>query len=221
MRRPGWPFALLAAGALLFWPALATAGTCPPLDRPSHRVEVVIETPPPSVSQAYSRAQLGARMFHRPNDSVLGLTAWNIDSVISTQEGSLETDGGVCYWLERIRVTLRHTTLDVFVASEYHPTSCPYKAVLAHEERHTEVARRHLRGYVEPVRSALSALAVPRAERPLFAASRDEAAARTGETLRRLLAPIHKKMRETMGRAQDKVDTEQEYRRVQKQCRKW
>lgn len=220
MRRPGWPFALLAAGAFL-WPAVAEAGACPALDRPSHRVEVAIETPPPSVSQAYSRAQLGQRMFHRPTDSVLGLTAWNIDSVISTQEGTVAADGGVCFWLEQIRVTLRHTTLDVFVASEYHRTSCPYKAILAHEERHTEVARRHLRGYVEPVRSALSALAVPRVDRPLFAASRDEAAAKTSETLRRLLAPVHAQMRESMARAQDKVDTEQEYRRVQKQCRKW
>ena len=184
-------------------------------------MEFELLPPPPSVRRDLSRAQLGERMFHRSSDNVLGMTAWSVETVISTRNGALEADGGVCFWLEHIRVVLRHTSLDVFVASNYGPTSCPYKAILAHEKLHTEVARRHLRGYVEPVRSALSALIVPRPASPLFADSRNEAAAKTDDTLRRLMAPIHTNMRESMARAQAKVDTPGEYRRVRKQCRKW
>ena len=113
------------------------------------------------------------------------------------------------------------SSLDVYIASEYSPTSCPYKAVLAHEKKHAEIARRHLDFYVQPIRSVLSSLAIPRPDRPLDVETADAGEAKLKDTLQRLMAPIFEDMRTRVDEAQARVDTPQEYRRVRRQCKNW
>ncbi len=158
---------------------------------------------------------------HGPREQVLGVTASRLEAETVTYFGGRTADGGVCLWVERIHLELRYSALDIYVASEYAPTSCPYKAILRHERKHEEVARRHLKGYIEQIRSALSSLTIPKARGPMFAASLEAGQAKVRSVLERLLEPVAEKIRRTMSEAQAKVDSRGEYQRVRRQCNSW
>ena len=157
---------LLCGGFLwawaLLWPNPAGAATCPPQEGSDFQVRVRIEIPPARIRRDRSRAQLGEMKYHKPTERILGMMVSRIETDISSRFRARPAGSGLCFWIEDIEVVLRYSALDVFIASEYSPTSCPYKAVLAHEERHAEIARRHLHSYVQPIRSALSSHAIPK-----------------------------------------------------------
>jgi hypothetical protein len=209
----------IAAGVL--WSGPAGAEQCQPQPNPGYKVEVAVEIPPVGVLRHLSRSELGEMAHHGPSEQVLGVTATRLEAETTTYFGGHTADGGVCLWVERIHLALRYSALDIYVASEYAPTSCPYKAVLKHERRHEDVARHHLKGYIEQIRSALSSLAIPKARKPVFATSLETGQAKVRSTLERLLEPVAKKIRRTMGEAQAKVDSRGEYQRVRKQCNNW
>ncbi|MEE8536351.1 MAG: hypothetical protein V3S45_09885, partial [Kiloniellales bacterium] len=75
--------------------------------------------------------------------------------------------------------------------------------------------------FVQPVRSAFSALTIPRPESPLLAASVAAGQAHIKDLLAGLLAPLREELAASMEQAQARVDTQEEYRRVQSQCRDW
>ena len=206
---------------LLFCAGAAAAGPCPAEPGAGYRIEAAVEIPPPRLRHDLGRAELGELAFHGPSERVLGLTASSVEILVSTEAYSRTLGGGACVWLERIVATLRYDALDIFVAREYPPTSCPYQAILAHERRHAEITRRHLQAFVQPVRSALSALAIPRPESPLRAASAAAGEARIRDLLAGLLAPLRKELAASMNQAQARVDSREEYRRVRSQCRNW
>ncbi len=206
---------------MLFCAGAAAADPCPAEPGAGYRIEATVEMPPPRLRHDLSRAELGELAFHGPSDRVLGLTASSVEILVSTEAFSRTDGDGACVWLERIVATLRYDALDIFVAKEYPPTSCPYQAILAHERRHAKIARRHLQSFVQPVRSAFTALTIPRPESPLRAASAAAGEARIKDLLAGLLAPLRKRLAASMDRAQARVDTREEYRRVQSQCRNW
>ncbi len=216
------PGALLAA--LLAWTAAAgpaSAEACPPQPG-DYRIDVEIEIPQVNLRRDRSRADLGDMAIHGPNYSVLGLTSSSLEAGTSTYYMNLPLEeGGSCFWVERIKVLLRYETLDIFIASEYDPTSCPYKAILTHEEKHASVARSHLTGSVQQVRSALTALTIPKPRAPLLVESVERAQDQTQATIEKLLKPVMQRLRESMRRAQEEIDSPEEYRRVQRQCADW
>lgn len=220
-----WPvYLFLGAGFIcssVLWPGLARAGPCQAQPDADYRVDVAIEIPPVGVHRHLSRNELGNMTPHGPSEQVLGMTASRLEAETSTYFGAHAADGGVCLWVDRIHLALRYSALDIYVASEYASTSCPYKAILRHERRHEEVARRHLNGYIEQIRSALSSLAIPKARSPMFAASLEAGQTKVQAVLERLLEPIAEKIRGTMKEAQAKVDSRGEYQRVRRQCNNW
>lgn len=214
---------------LFFAVALASGSWCNPVagevchpQDGDYRVDVRIDIPPVTIRRDQSRADLGTMALHGPSYSVLGLTSSSLEAGTSTYYKHLPQDeGGSCFWVDRVEVLLRYESLDIYIASEYGPTSCPYQAILTHEEKHATVARTHLSGYVERVRSALSALSIPKPRAPLLVESVDRAQEKTQATIEALLKPVMRKLRETMREAQDEIDSREEYRRVQQQCARW
>ena len=205
----------------LLWPGPAGAQACPPQEGGRLQMAVEIEVPPVRIRRDQSRAQLGEMSFHEPTDRVLGMMASRIEPNISWRVKARSAENGVCFWIEEIKVVLRYSALDVYVASEYSPTSCPYKAILAHEEKHAEIARRHLDAFVQPIRSALSSYAIPKPDSPLAIESAAAGEAKIRNTLERLITPIFENLRTQVEEAQNRVDTPEEYRRVRRQCRDW
>jgi hypothetical protein len=212
---------LLGWLGLLLWPVAVVAAPCPAEPGTGYKTEVVVEVPPAGLRHDLGRDELGEIAFHGTGDRVLGLTTSSIEILFNTEVRSRTDDDGTCFWVPWVKVTLRYSALDIYIANEYAATSCPYQAILAHERRHTEIARKHLQGYVQPIRSALASLAIPRPSGPIRVASAEDGEARMKDILARLLAPIRDELTAGMRRAQARVDTRQAYRRVNKQCRDW
>jgi hypothetical protein len=199
----------------------ALAAVCPSQSG-SYRVDVLIEMPPVTLHHDHSRAQLGLLAFHGPTDRVLGVTTSKLRAGTSTYYGNRPLEGeGVCFWVDRIEVMLRYEALDIYIASDYTRASCQYQAILTHEKRHAGVAQSYLDDYVQTIRSALASLAIPKPRDPRLVESVTEAQEKTQATIEKLLRPVITKLRKTMEKAQNRIDSAAEYRRVEKQCAKW
>jgi len=205
----------------LGWAGPALAAVCPS-ESGTYRVDVQIEMPPVTVHHDHSRAQLGLLAFHGPTNRVLGVTASKLRADTATHYGNRPLEGeGVCFWVDHIEVTLRYEALDIYIASEYTRGSCQYQAILAHENKHAEVARSYLDDYVQTIRSVLASLSIPKPRDPRLVEHVTGAQLKTQATIENLLEPVIARLRQDMEEAQSRVDTRAEYRRVEKQCSKW
>ena len=140
--RPYLAGCLLALTGLSFaLPDAAQAEECRAPDGAGYRVDVVVNIPPVRMHRNLNRDQLGQMSFHGPNVNVLGLTNTRLEMGTAGGYRSFALDDGYCFWVERIEVVLSYSTLDIYVASEYATHSCPYRAILAHEEEHAKIAR--------------------------------------------------------------------------------
>jgi len=203
------------------WAGPAPGAVCPP-ETGRYRVDVEIELPPVNIRHDLSRAQLGELTIHGSSDRVLGVTASNLRASSSTHYRHRPLQGeGACLWVDRIDVTLRYEALDIYVASDYTPGSCQYQAILGHENKHAAVARAHIDDYVQPIRSVLSSLTIPKARSPKLVQSVPAAQAQVQKTIETLLEPVVARLRKTMAAAQQRVDSPEEYRRVKTQCPTW
>jgi len=215
-----------AAGLLLSlagvgWAGPAAGAVCVP-ESGTYRVDVQIELPPVTIRHDLSRAQLGALTFHGASDRVLGVTASNLIASASTHYLHRPLQGeGACLWVDRIDVTLRYEALDIYIASDYAPGSCQYQAILGHENRHAAVARANIDDYVQAIRSVLTSLTIPKARAPKLVQSVTAGQAQVQKSVETLLEPVVARLRKTMAAAQERIDSPEEYRRVQKQCPKW
>lgn len=212
---------LLLCGLSLAPARPAAADECRAPAGAGFRVDVEVDIPPVRMNRNLNRSQLTQMSFHGPEASVLGLTNTRFEMEAGGDYRHYPLDDGFCFWVERIQVVLSYSNLDIYVASEYATHSCSYRAILAHEQEHAAIARKHIKGYEERIRGALSALSIPKASSPRRVASLEAADRDARRTILRLLHPIYVAMRNTMAKAQAVIDTPQSYRNVRKQCRNW
>lgn len=92
----------------------------------------------------------------RVGQSMMGLTASSTRAEISIDGPGLAdvASGRECI-APKIEVDLSYQPLDVFVAREFHPASCAYRAVFAHELQHVKVYADSLPVIERQVRAAL------------------------------------------------------------------
>lgn len=208
----------LAGGS---WTGLAAAAVCAP-ETGSYRVEVEIDMPPVSIRHDLNRAELGQLAFHGPSNRVLGVTASSLSAATSTHYRHRPIQGeGLCLWVDRIEVTLRYEALDIYIASEFARGSCQYRAILSHENKHAAVARAHIDDHVESIRSALTSLTIPKPRAPRLVQSVAVSQAQIQSAIEALLDPVIERLRKNMAAAQQRVDSREEYRRVESQCATW
>ncbi|HAT32976.1 MAG TPA: hypothetical protein DCW29_19665 [Janthinobacterium sp.] len=103
------------------------------------------------------------------SDLMLGMTAVTSRVEVGVAGSTLQdpSSGRECL-APRIDIELRYLPLQVFVAREFSPFGCPYRAVLEHEMRHVRLYLEHL-----PAVAALLRAELERRYRgaPLYAAS--------------------------------------------------
>jgi hypothetical protein len=83
---------------------------------------------------------------------MLGMTS--VKSVIELLVNDPPQQGQACT-RPRIEVFLRYQPMQVYIAREFRPATCPYDRVLAHEMQHVHAYRSHLPVVGETVRAAL------------------------------------------------------------------
>lgn len=219
---------LVAIAALLAWvlataPALAQrpASCQAERNRPSINVTTHMDVQPLKLDRTLSREQLIA--FHpvAAGTRTLGLTTYRLELLQNVKFAFRKVATGVCFWVEAVDVTVRYPSMDVYIAKEYAPGSCAYRAVLAHENKHADIARAHVERYTPKFGLALETLMIPTARAPMAAATVEEGKAQVEADIRRLLKPQHDQMTAEMNRAQAAIDTPESYAQVKRQCTDW
>ncbi|MEE9251492.1 MAG: tetratricopeptide repeat protein [Alphaproteobacteria bacterium] len=208
-------------GQLAGFPRPTTGRRCPRSPQAPYEVNVRIEIPPVPVNHEFGIAELGELSFHEPHARVLGLAKGSLRIKTSARFSAAPSGDGFCFWVTAVDVTLSYRTMEVYVAKEYGPRTCPYRVILEHEKEHVRAARRNLRRYAPRVRSALTSLLIPTGREPVAVASPEDAEREVQALSRELLEPVYEKMIESLHRSQAALDTPEQYRRVRRRCRRW
>jgi hypothetical protein len=184
-------------------------------------MHVRIEIPEVGVNHDLNLAELGDLSFHSPQEQVVGLMSSDLEIRTQAEYVTAPVGDRFCFWVDGISVVLRYQALDVYVAREYAPGSCPYNAILDHEQEHVAVARGQLDVYGPRFRSALASLLIPKPRSPILVDSPEDAKKKTQGLFEKLLAPISEELKTVMAEAQADLDTPQEYWRVRRRCPNW
>ena len=187
-------------------------------DDPYHII-VKVELPESSIDHSRSIKELGRISGYE--HKVLGLMKPDL-RLVTRPKAQIKPQGKkYCFWVTGFDVSLRYHRMDVYVASEYQWGSCHYKAILAHEEEHVEVARRNLEKFAPLVEQALESTLVPTGRNADLFKSSQEARQYLLDLSSELLEPVYTSMIKALKKAQKIVDSPQSYARVRRRCSNW
>lgn len=152
----------------------------------------------------------------KPGSYVLGLTKTESRVAVTIGGGLLQdrASGYECI-APQIKVALYYAPIVVYIGREFHPGTCAYKAVLAHEMRHLNTYRNHLPKVETVVRAALAR----RFEaRPLYAPA-GQARQLLEDEIDTGWMPYMKNQMAAVEVEQAAIDSPQEYARLSKVCK--
>jgi hypothetical protein len=146
---------------------------------------------------------------------MMGLTASRTRADVYVGGSSLTdaASGRECI-APRIDVELSYHPLDVYVAREFHPSSCSYRTVYAHEMQHVKIYAENLPLIEQRVREELQQRYHGR---PLFAA-RDQGITLLHEQIDNWLRPLIKDELAKVEIQQRNLDTRDETERLSHAC---
>ncbi|MET4806597.1 hypothetical protein [Limibacillus sp. MBR-115] len=210
-----------AAGvSALFSADAAQAASCKAIPGEQYDIRVESEIPKARIDHSKNRAALGI-ISGDLSGSIQGLHQHGVTLTLEQQIKYYPQGEGICFWLNRVVLTVAYETPVIYVAKEYSERSCNYRAILQHEAKHVQVAQTHIRQYRDRFHKSLSSLNLPRPTEPRYAKDAEAAKADSLDQLRALVMPIFKRLEESMTTTQQKVDLPREYREVQRRCAKW
>ena len=185
------------------------------------KVKVEMHFPDPPINHSLSADQLSRKTLHGGGSQVLGLMQPDLNISTQNRYGTIKIGNTLCFWVEEIQVRMIYKAVEVFIARDYKPGSCEYRAVLAHEQSHVRVARENLNRYAPEARRALTSLLIPTPDRPVEI-DRPEAADKALKRLyNKILDPVYKRMLSELQAKQAALDTPQSYAKVMRRCRNW
>jgi len=106
--------------------------------------------------------------------------------------------GGFCFWLNRI--TVKFPDQEMFLASNYPPSSCEAEAIRKHEDKHYQSYSTIYKKHYKTIEESLRAQSLPTKERPYYVDSDSEGEQIVTRKIRNALEPIWKIIR---GEAED------------------
>lgn len=215
---PAFAFLVLAA---VF--STAAGAACETGDLPD--VEVTARIPEPALNHDLSTEQIPQAMrAHKPRDGLaairqVGATAFTMNSERRISVAALPGRGD-CFRLNRLEIELEVLRLDVYIASELSPGSCPYRVTLEHEHRHVAIYRAGVQRLRTEIETALTRAGLPPA---IPARNIQQAISRYMTAIDTVLSDARRKNSEEMARANALLDTPSGYRREHAKCpaREW
>lgn len=198
-----------------------TGTDCPGDLDDSYKLKMHLDIPRARLHEDHSIAELGEMSFHGPRSRVLGLASTNLEFGWHVQFAAKPFGDGHCFWVTRADLSLRYAAPDIYVAREYRPGSCPYRAVLQHEEEHVAITRGILERYAPRLETALTSLLVPTGTRPIVVDSPEAAKHETSELMKELVKPIYQEMVTKLREAHRELDSPRGYRNTFRRCPSW
>jgi hypothetical protein len=209
------------ASVLLFSAPTLAAASCDALQERGYKPELRVETPRPKLHRNRSIKELGRMFGHKKKGNVLGLTQTQLDFGWETHIRSYHNGNSHCFWIAALTLTASYPTPDIYVAKEYFPGSCPYRAILRHEEEHVRRTRETIKRFEPRLRQALTSLRLPTWRRPWQVANTKAAQKRLEGLINELVEPIYHQMAEVLEKEQAALDSVRSYRRVFRKCKDW
>ena len=182
-------------------------------------VKVKVEFPEGEIDHSRSIAELGEIAGFGHN--VLGLMKPDIRLETHPKPQIAKVDGKYCMWVTGFDIVMRYHRVDIFVAREYPWGSCPYNAILMHEDEHVAVARKNLNKYAPRVEKALASNLMPTGRNPALFDSLEQAGDYILDLSTELLDPVYESMLTALQKAQKAVDSPESYARVRRRCKNW
>lgn len=152
-------------------------------------------------------------------DGTVGLTTVRFFSDYSVGHVFDEVEGGLCVQVGTVTAVFGFSEMVVYIASEYGTGSCAYKEVLNHEHLHVLIFREELLNARRPFEDAI-AYAL-RQETPFLAPDREAAIAQTRRILENGVRPVLARMWAQGDAKHALLDSEESYRRTERQCADW
>ena len=228
------PFPRTLRGLVLVLAVLAAAssgraeaaGACPPAEQTP-----LISLNPQPGRVTYSRQHdvEGLAALRRQNGqrvtgrgAAVGLTEAQLG--FGLRVGATMRPGGPgenagCAYLTSVKATLGYDTIAVYLARDYPASSCAYKVIREHEDRHVAIFRQNLAEFADVMRERLVAEASRMG--PIRARNVDTALKTFQDRLAGSLRPIRDDMQRTLERNQSAMDTPGAYAREQSRCDDW
>ena len=193
----------------------AAFGACPPQAGAAIRFE--LEDPEPRIEPPVPASALAAQDGPAPSGHHhLGLTtsqvAWRTEMSLRLQP---RPGGVLCAVPTEMRLRLVHQEHAIRLASELPRGGCLEREVLAHERRHADVNRRTLRDAATELRRTAEAWAMRASTQ---AGTAEEAGEALQRDLQEAIAPVLAQLRAAREEAHDRIDSEEEYRRLGQVC---
>jgi hypothetical protein len=191
-------------------------------------VQVVFDNQPPVVSTALDHQALGgfktsSRFSHSPNETFVtgGLTESNISSSLDLNFNHITntlTDKS-CLTLTQATVHIIYAP-KVYVASNYAPNTCNYKATWLHELKHVNTDILTIKEFMPVVKAAAQA-AVPATvtPEPIPSAALETRQKEVGDGMSLAIEAAVKRMDTSRTQRQQLVDTRAEYLYLSELCR--
>lgn len=222
----GWRQGTIVMAALwmLVLAGPARAGVCPPAgkDIAQPPVRLIVEAPIPAYGNSLSRRQLAAIGHGNTLDSHhAGLTQTKTAFSVEVRLSFFRLpEGRFCVQLTQLEANWRATQLQVDIAREYRPGTCPYREVLDHENQHVLIAQTQFAVAERKLRSRLIELAS--GFRPYITTATVNRAKR--DVAASFMAGVQNVLnsyRVESERANALIDTQENYRRVTSRCADW
>ena len=196
----------------------AEAGACPaPSRRPAVSVAPLLPSVPETHSASYRELSTMLTRALKPNQDVLGLSSARFGEKYSLETRMVKRGSRNCYYLAALRVEFGYTERLVQIAREVPEGSCMFKEIRGHEYRHVAVDDAVVRDNLAYVAAELQRFADGLGA--IEAANDHDAEGIIGNALDKAMKPVVAHASKLEDAAQDKVDTDAEYARVEDACR--
>ena len=127
--------------------------------------------------------------------------------------------GPMCVYLTKVKVEFGFRDMDVYVASEYPPGTCEYKAILDHENQHVAINTQAFRSHAPRLRLALERILGE--ERPVSTTDPNRVTQRVLDRISRRMDGYLKAFYAEMDSRNGVLDTASNYEAIGNICRDW
>jgi hypothetical protein len=195
------------------------AGACPAARQPA-KVSVTALLPPPPESFITSYHDLSKQTLLRklkPTEDAMGVSSSRLGYEGAPTFKIVSHGGTQCYYLTSLKLQFGYVRRMIQIASEVPQGSCMFKEIREHEYKHVTVDNAIVTDNLALVTSALQGFVASYG--PIEAADSNAAEAQFNTALKSALKPTISHLYDLTEAAQEKVDTDAEYARVDDACR--
>lgn len=157
-------------------------------------------------------------LYHQEG-TMHGLTLSKMEEKTFLQTVLVPVKGGFCLYPVSLTLTVGFSKMAVLIDSRYAPDSCPYKAIMEHENEHVKTNYYTLRFYLPFIRDAYQKALLK--IKPAFFATplqQKTATEHMMEFLQKQTRPIFNFFNQVQRQENQKLDTQESYLRTQLLC---